>query len=104
MRAVALIALLASLAAAPLAPAAVQPVPAAETCASACCQTDPDCCATACPCPPLSCQTPAAASVIIPAAGQTLVIFAPGSSPGVRLTDDTCSVRTSRPPVPPPRA
>ena len=104
MRFAGLLLLLFSVATAPLAPAAVQPVPAAETCASACCQTASDCCATACPCPPLSCQTPAAASVIIPAAGQTLVIFAPGSSPDGQLTDDTCSVRTSRPPVPPPRA
>jgi|LakMenE18May11ns_1017448.scaffolds.fasta_scaffold9520001_3 hypothetical protein len=102
MRFAALLLLLFSLAAVPLAPAAVQPVPVAE-CAATCCQTEPDCCATACPCPPLSCQLPAVSSVMIPA-GQPLGIFAPGSSPGAQLTDDTCSVRTSRPPVPPPRA
>jgi hypothetical protein len=102
MKAVALLALLASLAAAPLAPASVKPVPVAE-CAAKCCQAEPDCCSTACPCPPLSCHVPAAPSVMIPA-GQPLAIFAPGSSPRAQLTDDTCSVRTSRPPVPPPRA
>jgi hypothetical protein len=103
MKAAALLALLVSLAVAPLAPAAVQLVPVAE-CAAQCCQTEPDCCATACPCPPLSCHAPAATSVLIPAAAQPLMIFAPGSSPAAQLTDDTCSQRTSRPPVPPPRA
>ena len=102
MRAVALIALLASLATAPLAPAFVQPAPVAE-CTAQCCQTNPDCCAADCPCPPLSCQTPVATTVLIPA-GQSLAIFAPGSSPGAQVNDDTCSVRTNRPPVPPPRA
>jgi hypothetical protein len=102
MKLMALLLVLTSVAIAPLAPAAVQPVPVAE-CAAECCQTEPDCCATACPCPPLSCHVPAAPSVMIPA-GQPVAIFAPGSSPVAQLTDDTCSARTSRPPVPPPRA
>jgi hypothetical protein len=102
MKAVALIALLASLAAAPLAPAFAQPVPVAE-CAAKCCQTEPDCCATACPCPPLSCHVPAVPSIMVPA-GQPLFIFAPDHAASLALSDDTCSARTSRPPVPPPRA
>lgn len=103
MKAAALIALLVSLALAPVAPAVVQPLPAAE-CAAECCQTEPDCCATACPCPPLSCHVPAAAPAVMIPVLLTFSLFAPGSSPGARLTDDTCSVRTDRPPVPPPRA
>jgi len=102
MKAVALIALLASLAVAPLAPAAVQPVPVTD-CAAACCQSTDNCCATACPCPPFSCHAPVGTTVIF-TAGQPWAIFAPGSSPGTRVTNDTCSERTSRPPVPPPRA
>ena len=101
MKAVALLALLASLAMAPMASAVT--VLAPEVCASACCETDPACCATACPCPPLSCHAPAVSSVMIPA-GQKLAIFSPGSSPCVQLTDDSYVVRTSRPPVPQPRA
>jgi len=102
MKAAALLALLLSLAIAPLAPAFVQPVLATD-CAAACCQSTDNCCATACPCPPLSCHVPAAPAVMIPG-GQPLFHFAPGSSPGAHLSDDACSERTSRPPVPPPRA
>gem|GEM_PF-3976460 len=102
MKAFALLALLASLAVAPLAPAMAKPAPAAE-CVSACCETDPDCCATACPCPPLSCHVPAVASVMIPA-GEPLFIYAPDHATSLALSDDACSKRTSRPPVPPPRA
>ena len=98
-----MILLLFGMASAPLAPAAAIPAPTAEECASACCQTSDDCCATACPCPPLSCQTPSAALVLIPA-GTPLAIFAPGSSLAALLTDDICSERNTRPPVPPPRA
>ena len=103
MKFAALVLLLFSLAAAPLAPAGPPTPVAMAKCASACCQTEPDCCATACPCPPLSCQAPSAPAVIAPVAAAVL-IFAPGSSHGAQLTDETCSERTYRPPVPPPRA
>ncbi|MFM7376049.1 MAG: hypothetical protein ACKO39_12990 [Chthoniobacterales bacterium] len=103
MRYAAMILLLVGLAAAPLAPAATLPAPAAETCAAACCQSSDDCCAKTCHCPPVSCRTPAAPSVLI-AAGEPLTIFAPGSSLAALLTDEICSERNTRPPVPPPRA
>lgn len=102
MKAAALLALLASLAIAPLAPAAVQPVPVAE-CAAACCQSTNNCCATACPCPPFSCHAPVAPAVMIPA-GKPLFLCAPDHDSSLTLSDDAISERTSRPPVPPPRA
>ena len=99
----AILLLLFSVAAAPMAPAAALATPSAEACAAQCCETDPDCCDTACPCPPLSCHVPVMTSVINPA-GQPVFIFTPDHATSLTLSDDTCSVRTSRPPVPPPRA
>ena len=94
--------LLLSLALAPLAPAAISPSTADR--AAECCQTDPNCCETAaCPCPPLACQTSGATIFILPAVAPAIV-FAPCCSPAAQLENDSYVVRTSRPPVPPPRA
>ena len=93
--------LLSLVALAPLAPAATSPSTADR--AAECCQTDPDCCATACPCPPLSCQTSGATIFILPAVAPAIV-FAPCCSPAAQFENDSYVVRTSRPPVPPPRA
>jgi hypothetical protein len=98
----ALLLVLFSLAAAPLAPAAVQPAPVAE-CAAQCCQSTDNCCATACPCPPLSCHAPAVTPVMISAAAP-LFLYAPDHASSLTLSDEAISERTSRPPVPPPRA
>lgn len=102
MKAAALLALLASLALAPLSAAfaTVSPV----NCAAECCQTDPDCCETAaCPCPPFACHPTGAALISIPALAP-ISVFEPRSFAAADLENDSYLVRTSRPPVPPPRA
>jgi hypothetical protein len=102
MKAAALLALLASLAMAPLSTAVATVSP--MNCAAECCQTDPDCCETAaCPCPPLACHPTGAGLIGIPATAP-ISVFEPRSSAAADLKNDSYVVRTSRPPVPPPRA
>ena len=102
MKVAALPLLLLSLALAPLAPAATSSSTAAR--AAECCQTDPNCCETAaCPCPPLACHPTGAGLIGIPATAP-ISVFEPRSSAAADLENDSYVVRTSRPPVPPPRA
>lgn len=102
MKAAGLFALLASLALAPFS-MAVAPV-SPMNCAAECCQTDPGCCETAaCPCPPLACHPTGAGLISIPALAP-ISVFEPRSFAAADLENDSYLVRTSRPPVPPPRA
>ena len=102
MKAAALLALLASLALAPLSTAVATVSP--MNCAAECCQTDPDCCETAtCPCPPLACHPTGAGLIGIPATAP-ISVFEPRPYAAADLENVTYVVRTSRPPVPPPRA
>lgn len=102
MKAAALLALLASLAMAPLSTAVATVSP--MNCAAECCQTDPECCETAaCPCPPLACHPTGAGLIGIPATAP-ISVLEPRSSAAADLENDSYVVRTSRPPVPPPRA
>lgn len=91
---------------APPAPAdaAVPAAAAAESCAMPCCHDEAPAadCAPACPCPAAR-VFPSQTSAILPAIAELTGPDACSASPG-RIGDETASERTSRPPVPPPRA
>lgn len=105
MKAVMAVLVLLGLAVVPVAPAAVTSAAAAaaaETCAAKCCKTESDCCATSCPCP-VSCKVPTVVLPLVPSP-TTIILFSPADRQSMPVAAEEAAVRSTRPPVPPPRA